>query len=365
MNRQHIFLYLGGVFLLVGLALAIAGGDRSPSPSPLRAGGTGVSSLANAHRLLPAACSSKAPNGLAQCGSQASSCKNCHEVKGEDPVNSKGEWHVSHAFGDFCEFCHGGNVQATDKTAAHQGLIQPLGDVKANCSSCHDDYEAKAQTYAVALGMTLNSSGSSPAQPPAQPSGSGSAQPPAQPSGSGSTQPPAQPAGAGQPSAPPVAPAVAPGEIIDYTAQYNATQAAPISAGNIVVGVLLVLTVIGGGAFIYWNEKRLRRKAVSSNLPPPSPSLIGKKVFSPPRVEEGPGEWSGAGDLSPELAKLLPVLQSLDPRTLRALRIILSDRKRGEELLQSLSLINFTVLEEMKRLDKRELSLLLALASET
>ncbi|MEJ2352930.1 MAG: hypothetical protein P8Y03_24345, partial [Anaerolineales bacterium] len=37
----------------------------------------------------------------AQCGSQASSCKNCHEVQGEDPVNNDGTgWHESHAFGD-------------------------------------------------------------------------------------------------------------------------------------------------------------------------------------------------------------------------------------------------------------------------
>ena len=62
--------------------------------------------------------------------------------------------------------------------------------------------------------------------------------------------------------------------------------------------------------------------------------------------------------------KLLPTLKQLDPRTLKALRIILSDRKRGEELLQSLSVINYSVLDEMKRLDKKELSLLLALAGE-
>jgi len=69
--------------------------------------------------------------------------------------------------------------------------------------------------------------------------------------------------------------------------------------------------------------------------------------------------------LPPEVIKLLPTLKQLDPRTLKALRIILSDRKRGEELLQSLSAINFTVLNEMKRLDKKELSLLLALAAES
>ena len=57
-------------------------------------------------------------------------------------------------------------------------------------------------------------------------------------------------------------------------------------------------------------------------------------------------------------------LKQLDPRTLKALSIILSDRKRGEDLLQSLSVINFAVLDEMKRLDKKELSLLLALAAE-
>lgn len=341
MNRQRIFLYLGSVFLLVGLGLAIAGS----SLSPVRGGELGVSSLPATHRPLLTVCSSKAPNGLAQCGSQASSCKNCHEVKGEDPVNSKGEWHVSHAFGDFCEFCHGGNVQATDKAAAHQGLIQPLGDVKANCSACHDDYEAKAQTYAVALGVTL-STGSNSAQPPAQPSGGSSAQPPV----------------AGQPGAPPAAPAAAPGEVIDYAAQYDVSRAAPLSAGNLVVGALLVLTVLGGGAFIYWNEKRLQGTGagvVDSERRPSRPLTVeGERQPIVTAAE-------AAGDLSPELAKLLPVLQSLDPRTLRALRIILSDRQRGEELLQSLSLINFTVLEEMKRLDKRELSLLLALASET
>jgi cytochrome c553 len=38
----------------------------------------------------------------AQCGSQASSCKNCHEVQGQMPVNNDGSaWHKSHAFGDF------------------------------------------------------------------------------------------------------------------------------------------------------------------------------------------------------------------------------------------------------------------------
>jgi hypothetical protein len=74
----------------------------------------------------------------AQCGSQASSCKNCHEVQTEMPVNADGTgWHQSHAFGDFCYLCHAGINQATDKAAAHEGMVAPLADVQAACQQCH------------------------------------------------------------------------------------------------------------------------------------------------------------------------------------------------------------------------------------
>lgn len=369
MNRQRIFFLFGAGLVIVGLGVIVtlaltpalsptawergaafisnsSIGAQPPSDSPRTWGEGG---------LAPLLCRGKAPNGLAQCGSQASSCKSCHEVKGEDPVNTEGEWHIAHAFGDFCEFCHGGNVQAVEKAAAHQGLVQPLGDVKANCASCHDDYEAKAQVYAVALGVTLGSGGASSgnvSQPPSQPSNPSPA----------------------EPAAPPAAPVAAPAEIIDYAAQYEVAQARPVSAGNSIVGALLALTVLGGGAFIYWNEQRLRRTNLTPRLPSAgsgtprsAEALIGTQevpMSAPefPRVPTSSGEGPRVGA---ELAALLPLLQSLDPRTLQALRIILADRKRGEELLQSLSLINFAVLEEMKRLDRRELALLLALASET
>jgi hypothetical protein len=93
----------------------------------------------------------------AQCGTQASSCKSCHEVQAKDPVNSKGAWHTDHAFGDFCEFCHAGNVHATDEASAHQGMVAWNADVKASCASCHaSDYETGAKTYATALGVEIN-----------------------------------------------------------------------------------------------------------------------------------------------------------------------------------------------------------------
>jgi hypothetical protein len=283
-------------------------------------------------------CNVKVGWGLAQCGSQASSCKNCHEVKGEDSVNAKGDWHISHAFGDFCEFCHAGNVQAPDKAAAHEGLVEPLGDVQANCSSCHaDDFQAKAEKYATALGVTI---------------GAGNAKPPAASSGTGPSEPAAQPtAQAAQETAPKPAIVMPPkAEIVDYT-----QPAGTVNMGNVIAALLLMVTVVGGGAFVYWNEKRLRKAKVAA-----AAAAAGAAAHA-----AGEEAITALDQLPPEVVKLLPTLKQLDPRTLKALRIILSDRKRGEELLQSLSVINYAVLDEMKRLDKKELSLLLALAAES
>lgn len=91
----------------------------------------------------------------AQCGSQASTCKDCHEVQGQTPVNADGTgWHQSHAFGDFCYICHAGNQQATDKDAAHVGMVSPLADTKASCQQCHPkDLDARAKVYTDILGV--------------------------------------------------------------------------------------------------------------------------------------------------------------------------------------------------------------------
>jgi hypothetical protein len=298
-------------------------------------------------------CDVKVGWGLAQCGSQASSCKNCHEVKGEDPVNDKGDWHISHAFGDFCEFCHGGNVQAPEKDAAHEGLVEPFGNVKANCSSCHaDDYQVKAEKYAAVLGVTV---GASEGKPPAASSDSGepAAQPPASSSGTGepAAQLPAEPAAAPAASVPKpaiVLPSSSKGEMVDYTQPANA-----VNMGNVLAAFLLVVVVVGGGAFVYWNEKRLRKAKVAA--------VVAAGAAAQPGGDEA---ITSLDQLPPDVVKLLPTLKQLDPRSLKALRIILSDRKRGEDMLQSLSVINYAVLDEIKRLDKKELSLLLALAAE-
>ena len=156
----------------------------------------------------------------AQCGSQASSCKNCHETQAKDPVNHDGTaWHTSHAFGDFCYLCHAGNNTATDKTASHTGLVDPLSDIAASCKSCHTaDFQAKAQV-------------------------------------------------AGQPAAPskavvtvatvttPAA-AIPAADMVDYSQRYDqvALGKQPVNVGNIIIIVLIAALVLGGGFLVARRE---------------------------------------------------------------------------------------------------------------
>ena len=174
----------------------------------------------------------------AQCGSQASSCKNCHEVQGQDPVNNDGtSWHQAHAFGDFCYICHAGNNQATDKTEAHNGMVPPLSDVKAACQSCHpNDLMDRAQVYATVLGVDVGSGGSTPSDPAQSPS-SGSDAPADSPS-----NPSNVPAGGGLV-------VDASSDVIDYNLIYDETVLGkgPINWGNLILGFMIVVVAAGGG----------------------------------------------------------------------------------------------------------------------
>ncbi len=90
------------------------------------------------------------------CGASASSCKNCHEIKGEHRVNGKGNYHIQHAFGDFCAFCHSGNTAGTNKAESHAGMVKPEDNLKQSCASCHpDDFEERAKRY----GFTVKTGG--------------------------------------------------------------------------------------------------------------------------------------------------------------------------------------------------------------
>ncbi len=174
-----------------------------------------------------------------QCGSQASSCKNCHEVQAQKPVNNDGSgWHQSHAFGDFCVICHGGNQQATDKDAAHKAMAAPLSDVKSACQQCHpNDLQARAKVYALALGVEVGSGTDATAAPTTAPV----VETPA------AAAPVAQQAG------------LAPNDsnLVDYVQRYNenALGQSPTNWGNVILLALIAVMLAGGGALVLRNEK--------------------------------------------------------------------------------------------------------------
>jgi hypothetical protein len=182
----------------------------------------------------------------AQCGSQASSCKNCHEVQAEMPVNADGTgWHQSHAFGDFCYICHAGNNQATDKTAAHDGMVAPLSDVAASCQQCHvTDLDARTQVYATTLGVEI---------------GSGSA---ASASGESDTVPVSVVSAPMTESNQCNEVVVEDPNVINYAQNYDEIVLGkkPTNWGNMILIGMIGLIAVGGGGFVVTREKLVNVK---------------------------------------------------------------------------------------------------------
>ncbi len=240
-----------------------------------------------------------APPVKAQCGSQVSSCKNCHEVQAQDPVNNDGTtWHSQHAFGDFCYLCHAGNNQATDKVAAHTGMVAPLSDVNASCKSCHPtDLMAKAQIYATTLGQTIGTGG-----------GNTSTSVTSQPNASAPTASTAVAPAATQ------AAAAAPADMVDYSQRYDevALGIKPVNIGNIIALVLIAVILLGGGFFVMKREGWI-------NVSFEDPKRISVKEKYPVDIVE----------MLPEIARLKPAAR-------QALRDILTEPQAAGDLFASI-----------------------------
>jgi hypothetical protein len=228
----------------------------------------------------------------AQCGSQASSCKNCHETQAQDPVNNDGTaWHTQHAFGDFCYLCHAGNNQATDKVVSHTGMVAPLADINASCKSCHPtDTLAKAQIYATTLGQQVGTGGGSTAVATNQPASSTAP----------TTAAPAV-----------VVPAA---DMVDYSQRYDAVALGktPANIGNIILIAVLAVIVLGGGFFVLKRE-----------------GLINVSFEDPKRV---PVQEKYPADV----VELLPVISRLKPASRKILQNILAKPQVASDLLASI-----------------------------
>jgi len=277
-----------------------------------------------------------AEDASAQCGSQASSCKNCHEVQGQDPVNSDGTgWHQSHAFGDFCYICHAGNNQSMDEAEAHSSMVPPLSDVQAGCASCHpNDLMARADVYVAALGVEAGTGGGSGPFESANPSDNEST----------------TSAQASEPPAPVMI--VDAAEVIDFNQRYAETVLGrrQVNWGNLILGILIGLLAFGGSGFVYWNERRLR------GLP-----LLPAQLKPAPLATEGVEQIEGYPD---EVVALLPKIASLNPIGLHALRKLLENPEEAAQLLHSLSRLDPELVRRVRKLDRDSKALLLALSGD-
>ncbi len=275
---------------------------------------------------------------FAQCGSSASSCKTCHEVQGKDPVNAKGAWHQQHAFGDFCEFCHAGNVKAKDQAAAHTGMISPLADVKGSCQSCHpNDYMDRAKKYADTLGQPIGTGGAAAGATPA----TGAAT-----TGGGTNAPcgPSAPTG---------------GQVIDLNKVYaGLDQAPPSNLGKYILTGLIGATLVVLLALVLYYEKPLPRAAAWVQSVLATPLLT---ATTPEGVTLNvPAEVARRAEFS----QLERTLASSDAATVRAVTQLLSDRENGPKILRALSHMDLQTLAALGESDQKALATLLALAKE-
>jgi hypothetical protein len=233
----------------------------------------------------------------AQCGSQASSCKNCHEVQGQDPVNADGTgWHQSHAFGDFCYICHAGNNQAKDKAAAHEGMVAPLADIQASCQQCHvADLQERAQVYATILGVDL-ASNASPAFA-ATPAAASDNPAPASTPATSTSVPSCNDLVVNDPNA------------VNYVQNYDEIVLGrkPINWGISILIVMIGLVAVGGGGFVITREK-----------------LVNIKFGDTRKIEK---------EYPADVVAMLPGIASLKAGARKSLKNVLDNPKKAGKVL--------------------------------
>ncbi len=273
-------------FLLAGMALVIAAGICMTTATPVSA----------------------------QCGSQASSCKNCHEVQAQKSVNADGTgWHQSHAFGDFCYICHAGNQQATDKDTAHIGMVPPLSDVKASCQQCHPkDLQARAQVYATKLGIEVGG-GAAPVASAAPAATAAQAQT-------------AAPASAQTIVNSPVTTGIDVNDpnLVDYAKNYDEIVLGekPINWGNSILLIMIGLMAIGGGGFVITREK-----------------LVNISFGETRKVE---------GEYPADVVEMLPRIAELNTKARKSLKNVLDHPKKADKVLDLMDAVVSEKTEEEK-----------------
>ncbi|MCF7804761.1 MAG: hypothetical protein K9N46_04865 [Candidatus Marinimicrobia bacterium] len=289
----------------------------------------------------------------AQCGASLSSCKTCHEVKRAMPVMTKGDWHKDHSFGDFCEFCHGGNTASKVQAEAHEGInMIPVKTPGNTCSSCHpDDYNDRAQTYAEILNVEIDESGGGAEQTA---------------SNDVATDAPAEEKSSGESTniakSEPVTSVSVPsgGEVVDFNELLNEDpDEHPINTGNAILIVLIIgLSIVFLGMYWGFNRDEIKAK-VKKIADETSDADDESQTLS---SDESRDELIAVLERRPNLRQLFYQLQDADPLVIDALISITSQNGESEKLIKSLGRVDMELLKRMQTLNDSELDVLLTLA---
>jgi hypothetical protein len=137
---------------------------------------------------------------------------------------------------------------------------------------------------------------------------------------------------------------------IDYVQQYDETVLGKrtINWGNVIVVVMILGILLGGGVFVYWNERRLR----------------GLKGFFTSKTAKASAEGTApvVEGYSLEVTELLPLIVKLNPVGRHALKRILANPDQANEILHALSHLDPELVRRVESLDKNTRALLIALA---
>jgi hypothetical protein len=140
--------------------------------------------------------------------------------------------------------------------------------------------------------------------------------------------------------------------VIDYQQRYDemVTGARSVNVGNVIAATLIVAIVLGGGAFVIYNERKrgelriFRKKAET-------PAVTAEEL---PEIEGVPAE----------VAALLPQIARLNPLGLHALQRLLENPDAASELFHSLSRLDPDLVNRVRNLDRSTRELLLAMSGD-
>jgi hypothetical protein len=134
--------------------------------------------------------------------------------------------------------------------------------------------------------------------------------------------------------------------VVDYVARYNEEVLGirTVTQGNRILFGLIIVTLIGGGAFVIWNERRLRRNQV------------------PVTTEVKAEQKANYPDYPPQVVALLPRIAKLSPDAQSDLYQFLENPAKAQVLLRDIVRLEPDLVNQVRRLDKESQALLLALA---